>query len=247
MGSKKNRFKPSFKKLLKLRNNIQNNKKIFNFNRKKWERFTFFYKLKLRWYNKYKPLDQQRYTVVRYAHRRNSYKQSYKNTLVSAQKLKYFYGGLLKTYFKNKINNTNSLYKKQNKQKLSKNFLLIKQLEYRLDTVLYRSKFCLTIRQARQMISHGYVKVNRKKVAVNSYVLKSGDLVTVDLKSNALIKQNGHQLAKRLQTWPLPPKHLYINYKTLQIKVGTIDSVNIAHYFNFHLELEKILLDYPKQ
>ncbi len=60
---------------------------------------------------------------------------------------------------------------------------LIGRLERRLDNVLFRVGFAPSIRSASQMISHGHVFVNGKKVTVRSYVLKTGDQVSLTDKA----------------------------------------------------------------
>ena len=52
---------------------------------------------------------------------------------------------------------------------------LIGLLERRLDAVIYRAKFATTIFSARQLINHGHVKVNGKKVNISSYTVKEED------------------------------------------------------------------------
>lgn len=55
-------------------------------------------------------------------------------------------------------------------------------LERRLDNVVFRLGFAPSIRAARQMASHGHVRVNGKKVDLGSYVLKIGDQITLSDK-----------------------------------------------------------------
>lgn len=56
---------------------------------------------------------------------------------------------------------------------------LLQMLETRLDNVVYRLGFANSRSAARQLVSHGHVLVNNRKVNVSSYNLRSGDLVTV--------------------------------------------------------------------
>ncbi len=56
---------------------------------------------------------------------------------------------------------------------------LIQYLERRLDNVVYRLGFAKTRRQARQVVSHGHVAVNGRKVNIASYRVKVGDVITV--------------------------------------------------------------------
>ena len=57
--------------------------------------------------------------------------------------------------------------------------LLLQQLETRLDNVTYRLGFALSRRQARQLVRHGHVQVNGRKVNIPSYQCKVGDEIQV--------------------------------------------------------------------
>ena len=67
----------------------------------------------------------------------------------------------------------------------------IQRLECRLDTLVYRLKFALSPFHAQQMIAHGHIEVNGKKVDIRSFNVKPGMTVSVREKSknNAFIKQ----------------------------------------------------------
>lgn len=65
---------------------------------------------------------------------------------------------------------------------------MLQMLESRLDNVIYRAGFAITRRQARQIVNHGHVLVNGKKVDIPSYLLKAGDEVTVKSNSQNYIK-----------------------------------------------------------
>jgi len=56
---------------------------------------------------------------------------------------------------------------------------LFEMLEKRLDNTVYRTGFSTTRRQARQVVSHGHILVNDKKVTIPSYALKAGDKITI--------------------------------------------------------------------
>ena len=56
---------------------------------------------------------------------------------------------------------------------------LLQMLETRLDNVVYRLGFANSRNAARQMVSHGHVAVNNRKVNVSSFNLRAGDVVTV--------------------------------------------------------------------
>jgi small subunit ribosomal protein S4 len=56
---------------------------------------------------------------------------------------------------------------------------LLQQLETRLDNVIYRLGFAMARRQARQIVRHGHVQVNGRKVNIPSYQVKAGDEIAI--------------------------------------------------------------------
>lgn len=66
--------------------------------------------------------------------------------------------------------------------------ILLQLLESRLDNVLFKSGFAITRSQARQIVNHGHVLVNGKKVDIVSYSVKPGDVVTIRQKSVNFLK-----------------------------------------------------------
>ncbi len=65
--------------------------------------------------------------------------------------------------------------------------LLLQQLETRLDNVCYRLGLATSRRQARQVVRHGHVQVNGRKVNIPSFQCKVGDEITVREGSKALV------------------------------------------------------------
>lgn len=66
--------------------------------------------------------------------------------------------------------------------------VLLQLLESRLDNLLFRTGFAITRKQARQIVSHGHVQVNGKRVDIPSYLLKAGDVVTFRTNSAEFVK-----------------------------------------------------------
>ena len=66
--------------------------------------------------------------------------------------------------------------------------ILLQILESRLDNILFRAGFGITRKQTRQIVSHGHVQVNGKKVDIPSYIVKAGDVITVKSRSSEFIK-----------------------------------------------------------
>ncbi len=63
---------------------------------------------------------------------------------------------------------------------------LIQLLERRLDNVVYRLLYTQTRAEARQMVGHGHIRVNGKKVTIPSYIIKEGDVITPSAKESAV-------------------------------------------------------------
>lgn len=102
------------------------------------------------------------------------------------------------------------------------------RLELRLDNLVFRLGFAPSIRSARQMVTHGHVLVNGKKVSVGSVVLKVGD--TVSLKESSYAHQNFVQ-AKQAPRMELPD---YLAKSEVAGKdVGTVKSVPGTEYIPF--------------
>jgi small subunit ribosomal protein S4 len=82
-------------------------------------------------------------------------------------------------------------YEKANRAQGVTGELLIQQLERRLDNVAYRLGFAISRRQARQVVRHGHVTVNGKKVNIPSYQVSVGDEIAIreDAKKLVIIEQ----------------------------------------------------------
>jgi len=63
---------------------------------------------------------------------------------------------------------------------------LIGLLERRLDAVVYRAKLAPTVFSSRQLVSHGHILVNDKRVKIASYLVKPGDVITVSEKAKQM-------------------------------------------------------------
>lgn len=92
--------------------------------------------------------------------------------LRAKQKLKGYYGSIGERQF-------HRLYKEAIRLRGDTSENLIQLLERRLDAVVYRMKFVSTVFAARQIVNHGHVSVNGKRVNIGSYRLKDGDEITL--------------------------------------------------------------------
>ena len=103
----------------------------------------------------------------------------YGNQLFAKQKLKFYYGDLTERQFRN-------IFKKASNIKGDTSQILIELLERRLDATVYRMKFVPTIFSARQLVNHGHVKVNGKRVNIPSYSVSDGDEISIRDKSKEI-------------------------------------------------------------
>jgi len=89
-------------------------------------------------------------------------------------------------------------YEKANRATGVTGELLIQQLERRLDNVAYRLGFAISRRQARQVVRHGHVQVNGKKVNIPSYQVNVGDEIAVrdEAKKHVIIEQGTQYAAQ---------------------------------------------------
>jgi small subunit ribosomal protein S4 len=86
--------------------------------------------------------------------------------------------------------------------------LLLQQLERRLDNVVYRLGFAVARRQARQLVRHGHVTVNGRKIDIPSYQVKAGDEVAVRERSTKLAVL---EAAKEFASHQAPPNWLEVD------------------------------------
>ncbi|MBX9702665.1 MAG: 30S ribosomal protein S4 [Silvanigrellaceae bacterium] len=91
------------------------------------------------------------------------------------QKIRRYYGVLEKQF--------HNYYKKASKQKGSTGENLMVLLERRLDNVVYRLGFASTRAEARQLVAHKAILVNDKIVNIASYLVNTGDVITVRQKA----------------------------------------------------------------
>jgi len=107
--------------------------------------------------------------------RRRSQVVGYGMQLREKQKVKRMYG-VLEKQFRN-------YFKQAAKKKGITGELLLQYLELRLDNIVYRLGFASSRNQARQIVRHGHVDVNGRRVNIPSFRVKKGDVVSVRPKS----------------------------------------------------------------
>jgi len=108
----------------------------------------------------------------------------YGNQLFAKQKLSFYYGDLTEKQFRR-------IFDKASNTKGDTSQILIELLERRLDAIVYRMKFVPTIFAARQLVNHGHVKVNGKRVNIPSYSVRDDDEISLkdQSKNIALVQE----------------------------------------------------------
>ena len=131
------------------------------------------------WGSPKSPFNTRAYPPGQHGQTKSAKPSDYGIQLQAKQKLKSYYGNMNERQFRN-------VYKKAIMKKGDTAENLIGLLEKRLDAVIYRSKFSTTIFAARQLINHGHVKVNGKKVNIASYQLREEETIEIRDKSKQL-------------------------------------------------------------
>ena len=111
---------------------------------------------------------------------------------------------------------------------------LLQILESRLDNVVYRLGFGVSRPQARQLVTHGNIEVNGKKVDIASYLVKAGDVISIRevRKDNPVVKENMEANSVR----PLP-EWLEIDREKMSGKV-----IRLANREDIDLPVEEHLI-----
>lgn len=109
------------------------------------------------------------------------------------QKAKFVYGVMEKQFYK--------LYEEATRKEGVTGELLLQYLERRLDNVVYRLGLGATRRQARQLVNHGHILVNGKRVDVASYRVKQGDVIEMKENSKELDIVKNSLGSKAIPAW----------------------------------------------
>ena len=154
------------------------------------------------------PFNTRAYGPGQHGQSRQGKPSDYGIQLQAKQKLKAYYGNINERQFRN-------IYRKALSKRGDTTENLIALLESRLDTVIYRAKFAPTVFAARQMINHGHIKVNEKRVNIASYVVKSTDLIEVREKSKKLTVIDGSLQSKEREV----PEYIQLDNKNKTAKL----------------------------
>ena len=122
----------------------------------------------------------------------------YQTRLLEKQKLRHMYGVNEKQM--------RGYFVKATRSKAVTGEELIRQLETRLDTVCLRLGFALTVSQARQLVSHGHVTLDGRRIDIPSAQVKPGQTITLSAKAKNFVS-----VREALEITAEPPSYLYRN------------------------------------
>src|ERR1051325_3846824 len=145
------------------------------------KRATAKYKLDRRmgenlWGRPKSPVNKRSYGPGQHGQRRAKKLSDYGTQLQAKQKLKGYYGNITERQFRR-------YYQEASRRAGDTGENMIGLLERRLDAVVFRAKFVPTPFAARQLVSHGHVKVNGRRVTIPSYAVKEGDAIELSAKA----------------------------------------------------------------
>jgi small subunit ribosomal protein S4 len=111
------------------------------------------------------------------------------------QKARRIYG-LLEKQFRN-------LYAEAARQKGITGENLLRMLELRVDNIVFRAGFASSRNQARQLVRHGHVSVNGRRVTIPSYTMRKGDILELRPKAKQMIviRHNIDTLDRTVPQW----------------------------------------------
>jgi small subunit ribosomal protein S4 len=124
------------------------------------------------------PINKREYGPGQHGQRRKK-PSEFGLQLMAKQKLKGYYGNIGERQFRR-------IYQEAARRKGDTGEQLVALLERRLDAIVYRAKFAPTVFAARQLVNHGHIKVNGRRVTIASFRAKDNDVVEVKDKSREL-------------------------------------------------------------
>ena len=154
------------------------------------------------------PFNSRDYAPGQHGKNKRGKLSDYGTQLQAKQKMKFYYGNMNERQFRN-------VYRKAIQKKGNTSENLVGYLERRLDTVIYRAKFALTVFSARQLINHAHVKVNGKKVNIPSYLVKAEDTIEIRDKSKELTMILGALVSKERDV----PEYIQLDEKNKKAKL----------------------------
>ena len=176
-----------------------------------------------------KELIKRKYAPGQHGSKRGKKLSNYGVQLQEKQKVRFMYGLNEKQFRKT--------FEDAGKMKGVHGENLFKLLESRLDNLVYRIGFATTRRGARQLVNHGHITVNGKKVDIPSYRCVPGDVITLKEsdKELAIVKSSLEALSKRVEFITYDEAKMtatFVRYPERTELNGEINESLIVEYYN---------------
>ena len=165
------------------------------------------------------PFNSRNYPPGQHGKSKRGKPSDYGTQLQAKQKMKFYYGNMNERQFRN-------VYRKAIQKKGNTTENLIGLLERRLDIVIYRAKFAPTVFSSRQLINHGHIKVNGKKVNIPSYLVKIDDTIEVKDKSKEMNSIAGALVSKEREV----PDYIQTDEKNKKAKFSRVPKFSEVPY-----------------
>ncbi len=165
------------------------------------------------------PFNSRNYPPGQHGKAKKGKASDYGTQLEAKQKMKFYYGNMNERQFRN-------TYRKAMQKKGNTTENLVGLLERRLDTVIYRAKFAVTVFAARQLINHGHIKVNGKKVNIPSYLTKTEDTIEIKDKSKEIATITGSLVSKERDV----PEYIQMDEKSRKAKLIRVPKFSEVPY-----------------
>ena len=165
------------------------------------------------------PFNSRNYPPGQHGKAKKGKLSDYGTQLEAKQKMKFYYGNINERQFRN-------VYRKAIQKKGNTTENLVGFLERRLDTVVYRAKFATTVFSARQLINHGHIKVNGKKVNIPSYLVKAEDTIEIKDKSKDIVTIVGALVSKEREV----PDYIQMDEKNKKATLTRIPKFSEVPY-----------------
>lgn len=176
-----------------------------------------------------KELAKRPYAPGEHGQDRRKKLSNYGVQLQEKQKVRFMYGLSEKQLHR--------LFEKALKMKGVNGENLLKLLESRLDNLVYRIGFATTRKGARQLVNHGHITVNGKKVNIPSYQVKPGDVISLaeNDKELAIVKSSLEALNNRVEYVSFDEKKMEGTFVRLPERSelnADIDEALVIEYYN---------------
>ncbi len=164
------------------------------------------------------PLARRDYAPGEHGQKRRKL-SDYAQQLAAKQKLKHYYANMTERQFRR-------MYQIASKRRGDTAENLIGLLERRLDAVIYRINFAPTMFAARQLVNHGHVLVNGRRVNIPSYQLREGDVIEIREKSknHPMVLESVQRPEREV------PEYLQVDYRALKATFVRVPKLSEVPY-----------------